>query len=52
MDILAQNGLLRRMCCTLGTDMCLFSGDAQVARIAYSNSCNLSHRFGAIQIRN
>ena len=50
MDIRAQNGQLPRMCCTLGTDMCLFSGDAQIARIAYSNFGTLRHRFGAIQI--
>ncbi len=52
MDIRAQNGQLLRMFCTLDMGTSLFSGDAQVARITYSNSCNLSHRFGAIQIRN
>ena len=51
MDILAQNGLLRRMFCTLGMGTNLFSGDAQIARIAYNSSCSLSHRFGASQIR-
>jgi hypothetical protein len=37
-------------CCTLGTDTNLFSGDAQIARIAYSSSCTLSCLYGAIQI--
>ena len=52
MDIRAQNGQLLRICCTLGTDMCLVSGDAQIARIAYSNFCTLSYLFGAILIHN
>jgi hypothetical protein len=51
MDIHAQNGQLLRICCTLGTDMCLVSGDAQIARIAYSISRTLSYLYGAIQIR-
>ncbi len=50
MDIRAQNGQMHRMCCTLGTDTSLFSGDAQIARTTYSNSSSASHRFVAIQI--
>ena len=48
--IRARNGRFHRMYCTLGTDTSLFSGDAQIARTTYSNSCTLSLRFGAIQI--
>ena len=48
--IRARNGRFHRMCCTLGTDTCLFSGDAQIARIAYSNFGTLSDLYGAIQI--
>ena len=48
MDILAQNGLLRRMFCTLGMGTNLFSGDAQIARIGYSISRTLSDLYGAI----
>ena len=51
MDILAQNGLLRRMFCTLGMGTNLFSGDAQIARTAYSISRTLSYLYCAIQIR-
>ena len=51
MDIRAQNDLLRRMFCTLGTGMCLFSGDAQIARTAYSISRTLSYLYCATQIR-
>ena len=51
MDIRAQNGQFHRMFCTLGTDMCLVSGDAQIARIAYNISRTLSYLYGAIQIR-
>jgi hypothetical protein len=40
------------MYCTLGTDTSLFSGDAQIARTTYSNSCTLSYLFGAILIHN
>ena len=50
MDIRAQNGQLLRMCCTLGTDTCLFAGDAQVARTSYSNFGTLSFLYDAIQI--
>ena len=46
--IRAPNGRFRRMCCTLGTDTCLFSGDAQIARIAYSISRTLSDLYSAI----
>ena len=38
MDIRAQNGQLLRMFCTLGTGMCLFSGDAQIARTTWVGS--------------
>ncbi len=48
--IRARNGRFHRMCCTLGTDTCLFSGDAQIARIAYSKFGTLSDLYGAIQI--
>ena len=48
--IRARNGRFHRMCCTLGTDTCLFAGDAQIARTTYSNFGTLRHRFGAIQI--
>ena len=50
MDIRAQNGQLLRMCCTLGTDTSLSSGDALIAHIAYNNSGTLSYLFGASQI--
>ena len=50
MGIRAQNGLLRRMFCTLDLGTNLFSGDAQIARIAYSNFGTLSDLYGAIQI--
>ena len=50
MDIRAQNDLLRRMFCTLGMGTNLSSGDAQIARIAYSSSCTLSFLYDAIQI--
>ena len=46
----AQNGLLRRMFCTLGMGTNLYSGDAQIARIAYSSSCTLSFLYDAIRI--
>ena len=49
--IRARNGRFHRMCCKLGTDTCLFAGDAQIARTTYSNFGTLRHRFGAIQIR-
>ena len=52
MDIRARNGRFHRMCCTLGTDTCLFSGDAQIARTTYSNFRTLSYLFGAILIHN
>ena len=48
--IRARNGRFHRMYCTLGTDTCLFSGDAQIARIAYNISRTLSDLYGAIQI--
>ena len=50
--IRARNGQFHRMCCTLGTDTILFSGDAQIARIAYNISRTLSYLFGAILIHN
>ena len=50
--IRARNGRFHRMCCKLGTDTCLFAGDAQIARTTYSNSCTLSYLFGAILIHN
>ncbi len=52
MRIRARNGRLHRMpvCCTLGTDTCLFAGDAQLARTACSNSGSLSGWFDAPQI--
>ena len=50
--IRARNGRFHRMYCTPDTDTSLFSGDAQIARIAYSNFCTLSHLFGAILIHN
>ncbi len=40
----AQNGLLRRMFCTLGMG-------TNLSRTTYSNFGTLRHRFGAIQIR-
>ena len=40
------------MYCTPDTDTSLFSGDAQIARTTYSNSCTLSYLFGAILIHN
>ena len=39
----AQNGLLRRMFCTLGMG-------TNLSRTTYSNSCTLSYLYGAIQI--
>ena len=50
--IRARNGRFHRMYCTLDTDTSLFSGDAQIARTTYSNSCTLSYLFGAILIHN
>ena len=50
--IRARNGRFHRMCCTLGTDTILFSGDAQIARTTYSISRTLSYLFGAILIHN
>jgi hypothetical protein len=50
--IRARNGRFHRMCCTLGTDTSLFSGDAQIARTTYSNFGTLSYLFGAILIHN
>ena len=50
--IRARNGRFHRMCCTLGTDTNLFSGDAQIARTTYSNFRTLSYLFGAILIHN
>ena len=46
----AQNGLLRRMFCTLGMGTNLFSGDAQITRTTYSNFGTLSYLFGANQL--
>jgi hypothetical protein len=50
--IRARNGRFHRMYCTPDTDTSLFSGDAQIARTTYSNSCTLSYLFGAILIHN
>ena len=50
MCIHARNGRFDGTCCILGMDMCLFSDDARVARIAYNNSSTQSRRFGASQI--
>ena len=50
MCIHARNGRFDGTSCILGMDMCLFSDDARVARIAYNNSSTQSRRFGASQI--
>ena len=51
MGIRAQNGRSHRMCCTLDTDTCRSSGDAQIARTAFKSSGSLSGWFDASQIR-
>ncbi len=49
--IRAQNGRSHRMCCTLDTDTCRSSGDAQIARTAFKSSGGLSGWSDASQIR-
>jgi hypothetical protein len=51
MGIRAQNGRSHRMCCTLDTDTCRSSVDAQNARTALKSSGSFSGWFDASQIR-
>ena len=49
-DMRARKGRAHRMCCSLGTDTCRSSGDAQIVRITHGNFRTLSSLLGALQI--